>query len=143
MQESKNYLQIFFGQDSEEHIRIQDEMTREAVFEYFKEHIPGATFSIDRYSRLRAGKKPLIAMAVVVGLFLWALYYAVGFDHGIQYETKSGRYDSVTGIVLAIASFGVAKTILFFGLWFALALWSFIRKAKTPPVLHRLVLVKK
>lgn len=142
MQESKNYLQIFFGQDSEEHFRIQDETLKNEVFDYFKNNIPSAKFAIENYSKLKAGRKPLIALAVVVALFLWALYYAIGFDRGNQYETTNGRYDSVTGIVLAIASFGVTKTILFFGFWFVIALWSFLRKVGKPPVIHRLILKK-
>jgi hypothetical protein len=140
MQESKNYLQVFFGHDSEEHLRIREEASRKDVFDYFREHIPSAQFSIEKYSKLKAGKKPLIAMAVVAALFLWTLYYAIGFDNGIEYETVSGRYNSVTGIVLAIASFGVIKTICFFGSWFVIALGSFLRKIRKPPVMHRLLL---
>jgi hypothetical protein len=138
MQESKNYLQVFFGQDSEEHLRIHDVTLKKELFDYFNENIPGATFSKEHYSKLKAGKQPLIAMGVVTALFLWTLYYAIGFDNGLQYETTNGRYDSVTGIVLAIASFGVIKTILFYGFWFVIALWSFIIKARNPPVIHRL-----
>lgn len=142
MQESKTYLQIFFGKDSEEHFRIYDENLKKEVFDHFKENIPSAQFITERYSKLKAGKKPLIALAVVSALFLWTLYYAVGFDRGIQYETENGRYDSVTGIILAIASFGVVKTILFFGFWFVIALWSFLRKISRPTVMHRLILKK-
>lgn len=142
MQESKTYLQIFFGKDSEEHLRIHDETLKKEVLDYFKENIPFAQFSIERYSKIKAGKKPLIVLGVVIALFLWTLYYAVGFDHGIQYETVNGRYDSVTGIVLAIASFGVTKTTLFFSVWFFSALWSFLRKVSKPPVMHRLILKK-
>jgi hypothetical protein len=140
MQESKTYMQIFFGKDSEEHLRIQDETLRKEVFNYFKANIPSAQFITERYSKLKAGKKPLIALAVVTTLFLWTLYYAIGFDHGIEYETANGRYDSVTGIVLAIASFGVAKTVLFFGFWFIIALWSLLRKINNPPVMYSLCL---
>lgn len=140
MQESKSYLQIFFGQDSEEHLRIQDENLKKEVFEYFKANIPSAQFVTERYSKIKAGKKSLIALGVVAVLFLWTLYYAIGFDNGIEYETANDRYDSVNGIVLAIASFGVAKTVLFFGFWFVIALWSLLRKINKPPVMHRLFL---
>lgn len=143
MQEEKNYLQVFFGQDSEEHLRIQDEMMRKEVFDYFKQNIANTAFTTDHYSKLKAGKKPLIAMAVVAALFLYTLVYAIGYDKGYQYETVNGRYDSLTGIVLSIASFGVIKTVLIFSILLAIAGWSFYRKASHPPIIHRLVFIRK
>jgi hypothetical protein len=44
-------------------------------------------------------------------------------------------YNSVTGIILAIASFGTKNVILIFGSLFAIALFAFIRKFNHPPPL--------
>ena len=143
MQEGKIYLQVFFGKDSEEHLRIQDDLLRKEIYDYFKLNIANTSFYTDHYSKLKAGKKPLIALAVVSVLFLWTLYYAVGFDRGFQYETTNGRYDSLTGIVLSIASFGVVKTTIVFSVFILIAVWAFISKAKSPPVIHRLTFVRK
>ena len=138
MQEGKNYLQVFFGQDSEEHVRIHDDMQRSEVFNYFKENIPNVSFTVEHYSILKAGKQPLIALLVLIILFLWTLSYAVSIEHGNQYEVTGGHYNSIAGIVLSIASFGVTKTTIVFSVFLAIAVWSFINKAKNPPVIHRL-----
>lgn len=140
MQEGKNYIELVMAKDSEEHLRINDEMMKQEVFNYFKNNIPGSSFTIDHYSWFRAGKKPLIALAVVAGLFAWTLPYAIGYDNGTEYEISNGRYNSLTGIVLAIASMGKTNVFLIFGGLAAIALCSFYFKARNPPVIHRLKL---
>ncbi|HMJ46464.1 MAG TPA: hypothetical protein VK498_04000 [Ferruginibacter sp.] len=133
LQEGKTYIEITFGQDSEEHLRINEYLLREEIFKYFKQTIPNTTFSVENYSKLKAGKKPLIAMSVLFVLFLWTLYYAVGYDGGYEYEIKNGHYGTLTGIILSIASFGVKKTSFVFITLFSIAFFAFIKKAKNPP----------
>ncbi len=142
LQEGKNYIEVLFGQDSSEHLKIRGELLRTEIFNYFKDNIPKVTSSIEKYSKLKAGKKPLIAMAVVLVIFLYTLYYAIGYDEGKQYEISSGHYNSITGIALAIASYGVKNVVLVFGSLLAIAILAFIRKTKNPPVINRLQIIR-
>ena len=139
MQESKKYIEVLFKGDSE-HLRINNDKSRNDIFNYFKETIPGATYSLIKYSKLKAGKKPLIAMAVITVIFLYTLYYAIGYDQGNQYEISNGHYNSITGIALAIGSYGVKNTVIVFGSLLAIAVFSFVRKAKNPPVIEQLAI---
>ncbi len=138
MQEGKSYLEIKFGLDSVEHFTVTDELARLQIFEYFRSNIPNCSYSVEKYSKLKAGKKPLIAMLVLTGLFLWTLYYAFGYDQGYQYEIKNGHYGSLTGIILSIASYGVKKTTTIFLLLLLVAFLAFLKKSKTPPVISHL-----
>ncbi|MEO5943581.1 MAG: hypothetical protein ABIP30_07675 [Ferruginibacter sp.] len=139
MQESKKYIEVLFKGDTE-HLRINNDRSRKAVFDYFKETIPGATYSLIKYSKLKAGKKPLIAMAVITVIFLYTLYYAIGYDEGNQYDITNGHYNSITGIALSIASYGVEKTVIIFVLLLAIAIFSFVRKVSDPPVIEQLII---
>ena len=139
MQESKKYIEVLFKGDSE-HLRINNDKSRNEVFDYFKKTIPGATYSHIKYSKLKAGKKPLIAVAVITVIFLYTLYYAIGYDRGNQYEISNGHYNSITGIALAIASYGIKNTIIVFGSLLAIAVFSFVKKIKNPPVIEQLII---
>ena len=137
LQEGEGYIEILFGKDSYEHLRITDFQTRTEIFDYFKSAIPNATFTIDRYSKLRAGKKPLVAMVVVGLLFLWTFYIANGIESGNEYKVV-GNQRSMASIVIVIASLGVKKVILVFTSLLTIAVIAFIRKAKNPPIIARL-----
>ncbi|MCF6404529.1 hypothetical protein L3C95_16655 [Chitinophaga filiformis] len=60
LQEGNDYIQVFFGKDSEEHLQIKDDATRQEIFDFLKDHLPGASYAVDTYTRFRAAKKPLI-----------------------------------------------------------------------------------
>lgn len=81
LQEGKKYIEIKFRGDTE-YLKIQNETTRNEVFEFFKANIPGAQYAVVKPSKLKAAKKPLIAMGVVTAMFIWALYLAIGKEKG-------------------------------------------------------------
>jgi hypothetical protein len=139
LQVGKEYIEVRFRGDTE-HLRITDHQKRLEVFEYLKNNIPGVSYSVDEYSKLKAGKKPLIAMAVLIPIFLWALYIAIGKESGNDYDVTGQHYNSIAGIILVLASLGVKNLIMLFGFLFATALFSFIRKIKNPPVIQRLLI---
>ena len=62
-------MEVLFGGSSSENLRIKDSKKRTEIFDYFKNNIPNALFSTEKYSKLKAGKKPLIAIAVLLILF--------------------------------------------------------------------------
>jgi len=140
MEEGQTYIEVLFGKGSSEHLRIRDEEKRKAIFAYFKTHIPNSTFYIDKYSKTRAGKKPLIAMCVVVGLFLWTFYIAAGMENGDEYRVTGDHYNSVAGIVVALASLGTKWISVIFGTLFGIAAFSFIRKVRNPKTVNRIQL---
>ena len=138
--QGKKYIELLFGKDSTEHLRISNETKRREIFDHFKTNIPGAVFSHEKFSPLRAGKKPLIAFVVVLAIFIWTLSIAVGIESGNDYDVSGQQYRSLAGIVLAMAAWGVKNVVLVFGTLLAIAIISFIRKAKHPPVIDKITL---
>ena len=136
LREGKNYIELLFGKDSSEDLKITDEKRRREIFEYFKANIPGSVYSMYKPTAIQSGKKSLIACFVVAALFLWTLYVAVGIESGEVYDVSNQHYNSIAGIVLAIASIGVKKVILVFGSLLAIALVSFIKKARNRAVVE-------
>jgi len=139
LQDGKPYIEILWGKDGEEQLRITDEYKRYKVFDFIKANTSNAEISTDKWSAIRAGRKPMIAFFVVLALFLWTLFYAIEAESGNVYYIESGRYNSIVGIVLGLASMGLAKVIALFSALLAIAAIAFIRKAKNPPVMHRIV----
>ncbi|MEP6712812.1 MAG: hypothetical protein ABJA37_10370 [Ferruginibacter sp.] len=133
--DGKEYIEVLF-KGSTEHLKIKDSKIRNEIFDYFKENIPGAVYSIDKYSKLRTGKKNLVAMLVVIILSVWSLYYATGMEAGNEYDVSGGHYNSIAGIILLIASLGVTKIILISGSLLVIIIIAFIRKIKNPRLLN-------
>lgn len=138
--EGSNNIELVFGKDSTEDLKIASELRRREIFEYLKNNIPDSAYTLYKPTAIQAGKKPLIAFVVVLALFIWTLYLALGIESGNDYDVTGQRYNSIAGIVLAIASIGVKNVILVFGALLTIAIISFIKKAKKPPVIDRLLL---
>jgi hypothetical protein len=134
--EGKKHIELLFGKDSTEELKVTDEQKKLGIFEYFKTNIPGSVYSLHKPTALQSGKKPLIAFFIVTVFFLWTLYIAVGIESGEVYDVTGQHYHSIAGIILAIASIGVKKVILVFGSLMAIALVSFIKKARNPVAIH-------
>src|SRR5688572_25707586 len=77
LQDGKTYIEILWGRDGEEQLRITDEYKRYKIFNLIKTNTPNSEFSIEKWSVFRAGRKPMIAFFVVLALFLWTLFYAI------------------------------------------------------------------
>ncbi|MFT3703140.1 MAG: hypothetical protein QM802_12255 [Agriterribacter sp.] len=142
MEQGKSYIEIFFGNDSTEHLRITDPSRKKEIFDFFKTNLPNSKSDTETYSKLKAGKKPLIAMIVIAALFLWTFYIATGIEHDIEYDVSGKQYHSMAGIVLVLASLGTTNVILIFGALFLIALISFIAKIKQPKVIHRIRIIR-
>lgn len=137
LEEGKEYIEILFRGDTE-HLRIKDDASRNEVFAYFKTNLPGATYAVIQPSKFQKVKKPLVAMGVICGIFLWSLYLAVGMEAGVEYKVTGDRYNSLAGIALALGSLGVHKVIMIFGSLFLIAAITLIRKYKAHVVKHTL-----
>ncbi|MDB5203698.1 MAG: hypothetical protein JWQ27_3107 [Ferruginibacter sp.] len=139
LEDDKQTIEIQFGADSTETIKLKDGFKRMKIFEYLKSIIPHHTFLVDQYSKIRSGKKPLIAMGVVLAIFLWTLYISNGFDQGLEYEVV-GNQRSLATIVLGIASLGAKKVILIFGSLFIIAAISFFMKTRVIRVVQKIII---
>lgn len=134
LESGKNYIEILFGKESSEHLRINDEAKRNEIFEYLKLHIPNSKHNVEHYSKLKSAKKPLIAMGIISAIFIWTLYIADGIENGSQYEVSGGHLNSIAGIVLGLASLGKTKVIMIFGTFLSIAIIGFIQKIRVPKV---------
>jgi hypothetical protein len=142
LEDGKSCIEIFYGKEGEEQLRITDEYKRYAVFDWIKANTPDSEFIVEKWSAFRAGRKPMIAFIVVFALFVWTLYYAIQAKTGKVYYFENGGYFSVTGIVLGLASMGLAKVITLFSFFLGIALFAFIRKAKNSPIMNRIIIKK-
>ena len=139
LQEGREYIQVFFGGNSEEHLRIKDAVLREEIFNFFRENTTHCVFYLERYSKIKAAKKPLIAFLVVAGLYLYTAYLAVSMANGSEFEIRG---PGLGGIAYFLATLGPAKNILIFGGLAGIALLAAINKMRNPPVMHRIILGK-
>ncbi|MCX6320117.1 MAG: hypothetical protein NTW29_22750 [Bacteroidetes bacterium] len=135
-QEGKNHIRLVMAKDSEEHLKVSDELIRQDILNFFKNYIVNAKLTTEKYSWLKAGKKPLIAAGVVLGLFLWTLPYAISYDNGYEYDVSNGHYFTLTAIILSFASLGLKNVIAIFSALLLIALTSFYLKSRNPPTFH-------
>ncbi len=140
LQENKPMIEIYFGKEGEEELRVTDEYLRHTIFNKIKSvSLPPARYAEEKWSVWKTGRKPMIAMGVLSAIFLWTLFYAIEAQSGTVYYLEDGHYNSITGIVLAIASLGLFKVIAIFSGLFGIALVAFFRKVRKIPVMHRLL----
>ncbi|WP_089897027.1 hypothetical protein [Chitinophaga arvensicola] len=135
-QEGKNYIQVFF-RGSEEYFTVYDDTKRQEIFDYFKTLLPSFSTKTERKTAIQAGKKPLAALIVVGILCLVTLLFASTIESGTGYEFHG--HGSLLVAVIGLASLGTKKVLLIFGGLLAIAGFSFARKAKHPPVIHRII----
>jgi hypothetical protein len=139
LQEGKEFIQVFFRGKSEEHLMIKDSVLREEIFNFFKKNTTQSKFYLERYSKIKAAKKPLIALLVVAGLWLYTAYFSIRIADGTEFEIHG---PGLGGIAYFLATLGPAKNILIFGGLAGIALLAAINNMRNPPVLHRIILGK-
>ncbi|WP_212003866.1 hypothetical protein [Chitinophaga sp. HK235] len=139
-QEGKKYIQVFF-RGSEEYLTIYDDAKRNEIFNYFKTILPAFSYTTERQTGIQAGKKPLIALVLTGVLLLVALFFANRIEAGVNFEF--GNRAGLLTAVIGVASLGTSKVLLIFGSLSAIAGISFVRKAKRPPVYHRIIKMRK
>ena len=129
---NKDRIDIFFGQDSEEILKIKDQTLRNEIFTFLKNHIPGANYQFEKYSGLKAATKPLIAFAVMLGIFIWAADVATEVNSGGDNSLNaSGR--SLSSVILVLASLGIHWLRIIFGAILTLCAFSIFVKIKNRP----------
>lgn len=110
-QNGKSEIKIYYGNDSEDEIKVKDIKIKEEIFQFLKSDLSDFKYVSKIPSVLNYGKKQFFALLFMTGIFLWSLYLAIQIENGAEYEIiGSGR--SITGIVLFLANFGVVKNII-------------------------------
>jgi hypothetical protein len=135
-QEGKDYIQVFF-RGSEEYLTIQDAIQRQEIFEYFKTILPSFRITTQHFTRMQAGKKPLIALGVLSLLFLGTLFFYWTMENGVSWEL--GYNPGVFSILIGLAAIGLQKFLLLYFVLFAVAGSTFYFKTKKPLVIHRVI----
>lgn len=137
--EHKNYIEVIFRGDTE-HLKIESDHQRNEIFEFFKENIPGANYVVIKQSRIQSIKAPLVAIIVLLVIFLWSLFISIEIQSGNEYDVAGGHYNSIGGIILILASLGMAKLMALFGSLLLIACFSLYRKYKNPIIKNSLII---
>ncbi len=122
-------IKLKYGRDSEEEIEIPDIEMRKDIFNFLKDNTPVASIDQSKPAVLRRIKKPLIALVLVLGIFLYVLSIVNGMQMGYQYETVGGK-PGLAGIILVLANLGYFKNILIFGTLAFIAIWRIVKNYK-------------
>jgi len=130
-QNGKNEIKIFFGNDSEDELTIQDKNIKKEVFEFLKNDNPNFIYSSELPSVLKYAKAPLFALLFITALFVWTLYLAIQIESGVAYELVGGGGPGVTGIVLGIAGFGIFKIVVGYAILLGIILFALAKKLKS------------
>jgi len=137
MEDNKDYIVVLFNRDSYEHLRIKDSFRRKEIFEYFKTNISNTHYTVTTYNKLETGKKPLIAMVVIVAICLWTLYIASTIEKGTNYNVQESGM--LAKIVILIAASGIKNILLIFGSLSAIAFASFLYKTRSPKKVKKII----
>ncbi len=110
------FINISYGNDSVDSIEIKNQTLRKEIFDYLKSNTPNRENYVERPSVLARIKKPLIALAVIGGIFMYVYSVIDGLNQGYEYEIVGGRRGSpgLGGVVLALAQLGLIKNLLIF-----------------------------
>lgn len=126
-QKGGNHIKIFFGNDSEEELFIDDELIKNDIFNQIKADNPKLSHNSELPSIVKYAKAPLFALLFITGIFIWSLYLAIEIENGAEYILIGGGR-GITGIVLAIANLGVKKIVIGYITLLTIGILALIRK---------------
>ena len=106
-QSGKNHIKIFFGNDSEEEIYVDNENIKNDIFQFLKTDNHNLKYSAEIPNVINYAKAQFFALLFTFAIFIWSLYLAFQIESGVEYELVGGGNPGITGIVLVIANLGV------------------------------------
>jgi hypothetical protein len=130
-QKGKNYIKIFFGNDSEEELYIDNEIIKQEVFEFLKSDNQNLKYSIETPNILNYAKAQIFALLSILAIFIWSLYLAIQIESGVEYELVGGGNPGITGIVLAIANLGSFKIIIGYIILSVIIIFALAKRLKS------------
>ena len=141
LEKGKNYIEILFGKDSSELIKINDEKNRIEIFEFFKNNIQNSDHFVDEYSKFRIGKKPLIGMFVLSVLFLLSYFFAMEIENG-NYDSIPNKANIIIALVLQVSYLGTNYVMLIFGALMMLPFLNFLNKTKHKKIVEKIKIIR-
>ena len=131
-QKGVNDIKILFGKDSEEELRVDEEVTKNEIFETLKNDIDDLKFKSEVPGFFSYCKAPLSAILILTGLFIWSMYYAIELEQGTVFELRGGGGRlGLGGIVFVLGNLGKTKLIAGYAVIMTLCIISLFRKLKS------------
>ena len=143
----KDRLMIYFGKENELKLVVKNEMIRKEIFEYLKEdktNLP--SYQKEHLSRLKASRKPLIVLLVVLGILYYIAGIASDMEGGIEYEVSGGRAggQAIGNLIIGLAQMLGTKGVLLFGaIPLLIILYKLVKNIQSPPIIETLHYKKK
>ncbi len=72
MNEKKNYIEIIFGKDSNQHLKVLNPEIKDEIFNYFKDNLPNAVYKLKKENSFKATAGLMVAFV----FYLWTLSVA-------------------------------------------------------------------
>jgi len=129
-QKGQDQIKIFYGNDSEDELIINDKDTKKEIFEFLKQDIPNFKYTSELPSILKYGKGQFFALLFTTGIFIWTLYLAIQIESGIEYEIIGGS-SGLTGIILGLANFGVLNVVIGYIVLLSIILFALFKRLKS------------
>ena len=127
--EAKDLVTVYYGESSNEEIKINDSENKNEFFLYLKNNLDKFEYNKKKPSVITHSKPQILAILIVTGLFIWVFYLANEIAKGFEYEIVGGR-QGISGLVLGLAQFGITKVILGYLVIISIALYAFIKRLK-------------
>lgn len=130
-QRGKNHIKILFGNNSEEELKVDNEIIKNEIFEFLKSQNPKLKYSAKIPSVMNYAKAQLFALLSITVIFIWSQYLAFQIENGARYELVGGGSPGITGIVLVIANLGSLKIITGYIILLSITLLSLTKRLKS------------
>ena len=130
-QKGKTYIKIFFGNNSEEELNIENENVKNEIFEFLKSENPKLKYTAEIPSVISYAKAQLFALLSLTIIFIWSLYLAFQIESGVEYEIVGGGNPGITGIVLVLANLGSLKIIIGYTILLGLTILALSKRLKS------------
>jgi hypothetical protein len=132
-------IRIYYGQDSEEELKVSDQALREDIFNYLKVNTDVKETKQEKPPVLSRIKKPLIALFVLIGIFIYVSIIIDGLNSGYEYELRGSGKSGLGALVLGLAQFGMMKNLMLFVPLGSIALYMIYKRSKNNSEIHYLV----
>jgi hypothetical protein len=130
-QSGKNSIKIFFGNDSEEELHIENQNIKNEFFEFIKTDNQNLKYSTKTPSDFDYAKGQFFALLSITGIFFWSEILALQIENGTKYELVGGGSPGITGIVLAIANLGSINIVIGYIILLGITILSLTKKLKS------------
>ena len=130
-QSGKNRIKIFFGNDSEEEIYVDNENIKNDIFQFLKTDNHNLKYNAEIPSVISYAKAQIFALLSTSAIFIWSLYLAFQIESGVEYELVGGGRPGITGIILVIANLGVFNIIMGYIIILAITIFALTKRLKS------------